>query len=240
MLDGRNQGSNFRSRAALTLDMKKPQKHKKRSPGDGTALSEEDRRLWDHLARSVDAFPGRANRVLPTFDEHRFQPHGTPPTLHGGEPAVGSKRQAPSTRPAVPARPSGAALHRSPSLSDFDQRSARKIRAGRIEIESRLDLHGMRQHQAYGALRAFLFRAQSRGLRWVMVITGKGEFARGQEGRYGAADWMMGPPRGVLRRNVPMWLSEPELRSVVVSYTTAAVHHGGDGALYVQLRSRKR
>jgi len=40
----------------------------------------------------------------------------------------------------------------------------------------------------------------------------------------------------VLKRNVPRWLDEPDLRPLVVSYTTAAIHHGGEGALYIHLR----
>ncbi len=44
--------------------------------------------------------------------------------------------------------------------------------------------------------------------------------------------------RGVLRRNVPRWLGEPELAGIVIGFTTAAVNHGGEGALYVHLRKR--
>ena len=46
--------------------------------------------------------------------------------------------------------------------------------------------------------------------------------------------------RGVLKRNVPMWLAEPELRAIVVSFATAAIPHGGEGALYIQLRKPER
>ena len=49
----------------------------------------------------------------------------------------------------------------------------------------------------------------------------------------------VGHERGVLRRAVPRWLAEPDLRPLVVSYTTAALHHGGEGALYIQLRARR-
>jgi DNA-nicking Smr family endonuclease len=42
--------------------------------------------------------------------------------------------------------------------------------------------------------------------------------------------------RGVLRRLVPQWLAEPELRAIVLSYDTAGARHGGEGALYVRLR----
>jgi DNA-nicking Smr family endonuclease len=46
--------------------------------------------------------------------------------------------------------------------------------------------------------------------------------------------------RGVLKRHVPLWLTEPEMRAVVVSFTTAHARHGGEGALYIQLRNRLR
>jgi DNA-nicking Smr family endonuclease len=37
---------------------------------------------------------------------------------------------------------------------------------------------------------------------------------------------------------VPRWLGEPELAGIVISFTTAAIRHGGEGALYVHLRKR--
>jgi DNA-nicking Smr family endonuclease len=37
-----------------------------------------------------------------------------------------------------------------------------------------------------------------------------------------------------------MWLGEPELRAIVVSFATAAIPHGGEGALYIQLRKPDR
>jgi DNA-nicking Smr family endonuclease len=95
----------------------------------------------------------------------------------------------------------------------------------------------MRQSDAHMRLRGFLLDAHARGLKTVLVITGKGGEA--QKGDY-MADAFGQPRRGVLRRNVPAWLDEPELRAVVVGYTTAGVRHGGEGALYVQLRRSQR
>jgi DNA-nicking Smr family endonuclease len=43
-----------------------------------------------------------------------------------------------------------------------------------------------------------------------------------------------------LKRNVPRWLDEPDMRAIVVSFTTAAIQHGGEGAIYVHLRSKNR
>jgi hypothetical protein len=42
--------------------------------------------------------------------------------------------------------------------------------------------------------------------------------------------------RGVLKRQVPLWLSLPQFRSLVVGFEDAHLGHGGEGALYVRLR----
>ena len=110
-----------------------------------------------------------------------------------------------------------------------------KIATGKVEVEARIDLHGLRQRDAHLRLRAFLIEAHARGHKTVLVITGKG----GEEpaDRYGELAGER--QRGVLRRNVPQWLGEPELRAIVLSFTQAGVRHGGAGALYVQLRKSR-
>ena len=50
--------------------------------------------------------------------------------------------------------------------------------------------------------------------------------ARGQAGR----------GRGVLRRQVPLWLGLAEFRDAVLGFEEAHMAHGGEGALYVRLR----
>ena len=109
----------------------------------------------------------------------------------------------------------------------------RQVASGRTGIDARVDLHGMRQRDARGELRAFLFAAQARGARTVLVITGKGGPPSDHDNLAAA---LGKPQRGVLRRSVPQWLEEPEMRTVVLSFTTASTRHGGEGALYVQLR----
>jgi DNA-nicking Smr family endonuclease len=56
----------------------------------------------------------------------------------------------------------------------------------------------------------------------VLVITGKG----------GGLD----TGRGVLKRQVPLWLALPEFRALVLSVDEASLSHGGEGALYVRVR----
>ncbi|MBX8828491.1 Smr/MutS family protein, partial [Ochrobactrum sp. SFR4] len=59
-------------------------------------------------------------------------------------------------------------------LHDIDRPTIRKIAKGRVEIQARIDLHGMRQREAHDLLYSFLVDAWHRGLRFVLVITGKG------------------------------------------------------------------
>ncbi|MBC7833020.1 MAG: Smr/MutS family protein, partial [Hyphomicrobium sp.] len=122
-----------------------------------------------------------------------------------------------------------------PAPIALERRKARKLSSGRIDIDGRIDLHGMRQSEAHEALRRFLKRGYADGKRWVLVITGKGAPARTSLDERTERD---GIERGVLRRNVPRWLAEPELAGIVIGFTTAAINHGGEGALYVHLRKR--
>jgi len=198
-------------------------------------LTDEDMALWRHTARSLDPLREKKSRIISgTGAELRLSASSAERNSEVRiEPSFRPAGLGPESGPKQMTPPKSVGS-KAPPLADFDHRAARRIRSGRIEIEARLDLHGFRQHEAHAALRSFLLSAYSRGLRWVLVITGKGGPVR-QEKEY----WFE-PERGVLKRNVPRWLAEPELRAVVVSYTTASLSHGGEGALYIQLRARKR
>ena len=101
-----------------------------------------------------------------------------------------------------------------------------KLGRGSEPIDARIDLHGMTQADAHAALAHFLRRAQRDGARVVLVITGKG--ARPGGDSYSE--------RGVLRRQVPLWLESAELRPLVVGFESAGAGHGREGALYVRVR----
>jgi DNA-nicking Smr family endonuclease len=127
-------------------------------------------------------------------------------------------------RPAV--RPKTAPQTESPPLAPFERRLKQRVARGRDAIDVRIDLHGMTQRQAHAALLRFLRQAQADGARIALVVTGKG----GGNSPEGSGE------RGVLRRQVPMWLALPEFRHFVVGFDEAHLSHGGQGALYVRLR----
>ncbi len=109
-------------------------------------------------------------------------------------------------------------------LADMDRRTGDRFRRGRMEIEASLDLHGMTRERAHGVLRRFIFQAEARGQRCLLVVTGKGR---------------AGPDSGVLRRAVPLWLNDADIRPLILAVTPAQRHHGGEGALYVLIRRRR-
>lgn len=93
------------------------------------------------------------------------------------------------------------------------------MRRGDVEIGAALDLHGHTQDSALAALIRFVHRAQKRGDRAVIVITGVG---RGGE--------------GVLKRMFPHWLAAKEIRPLIAGYAQAHRSHGGAGAFYVFIK----
>ena len=104
----------------------------------------------------------------------------------------------------------------------FDKSTETKMKKGKLEIEGRIDLHGMNQAEAYAALSRFIRTSENTGRRMLLVITGKG--------RLGG---------GVLRRALPLWLEDSDFGRSVLAITKAAPRDGGDGAFYIRLRKPK-
>jgi DNA-nicking Smr family endonuclease len=163
-------------------------------------LSDDDRILWNLVARSARPLKGKTAVEIPDIVESKPEPPRPPAN---GVPAAAAKPKMP---------------HVAHSLDD---QTLHKLKKGRLPIEGRVDLHGMTQDEAYSLLLTFLNRAHAGGVRYVLIITGKGSSSGGD---------------GILRRAVPAWLSTPAFRHLVSSHDHAARNHGGSGALYVRLR----
>ena len=197
-------------------------------------LHGEEASLWAHTASSVEPLKRAKGRVHPA-DELHGEPHTRPRPKTGHHETAATLAKHAKKAHAEPAAPP-AKKAPLPPIADIERKKLKRLRSGRTDIDGRIDLHGMYQAEAHGALRAFLHRAQAKGWRWVLVITGKGRLlSRDDDAPF---DMHGHRDRGVLKRNVPRWLEEPDLRPLVISFTTAAIEHGGEGALYVHLRKR--
>ena len=175
---------------------------------------ENDAELWARVAESARPLRKRSVAQLP-------EPSAPP------RPRKAAKATEPLPQPPAPkAPPKPAPTVRGEAL---DRQTARKLEGGRLPVEAKLDLHGMRQRDAHAELKRFLKSAQGKGYRHVLVITGKGAAAD-------ARSFYAEDSRGVLRQAAPHWLAAPDLAHVVVSFSPAPRRLGGDGALYVRLR----
>ena len=182
------------------------------APRRRRALSEDERALWD----------GVAKQVKPLRKKPRVVKAAVPPVASMPVP-----KAVPAAKPipiAKLVRPKLDAPKPAPQLAPLGRREKSKLSRGRKEIDARIDLHGMTQARAHRALLNFLQRASHDGMSFVLVITGKGR--------------TVGPEseRGILRRQVPLWLAAAEFRAMVIGYDEAGIGHGGEGALYVRLR----
>jgi DNA-nicking Smr family endonuclease len=178
------------------------------APRRRRALSEEERALWESVAKQTKPLRKKP-RAANAPDAER--PAAAKQVAAAPHPSARTVR---APNPAPPA---------APPLAPLGRRERSQLSRGRKEIEDRLDLHGMTQTRAHRALSGFLQRAHHDGLTFVLIITGKGKIGADSE-------------RGVLRRQVPLWLNLPEFRTLVVGFEEAHIGHGGEGALYVRIR----
>ena len=176
------------------------------------SLSDDERALWETVTRAVAPLRRRkAAKAKETVEVIEVA------AALAAKPA----RNAARSLPAAPIQRPGP-----PPLAPLGRRMRQKLARGSQDIDARIDLHGMTQADAHVALAHFLRRAQHNGARVVLVITGKGA-------RPGADPHA---ERGVLKRQVPLWLEGAELRSLVIGFESATIGHGGAGALYVRVR----
>jgi len=201
-------------------------------PGRGhRTITADEAELWKHATRTLERVKAKPRVPEASHPEMPLQPTphapSTPKVRAQAPSAAASKAAVASVRTAGRSKPA--------PLPEFERRKLRQIGSGKIEIDARIDLHGLRQDEARVRLRTFLLHAYAQGHRTVLVITGKGGEAPADRLGELAGERR----RGVLRRSVPSWLEDPDLRAVVVSYAQAGVRHGGAGALYVQLRKSR-
>lgn len=178
----------------------------------GRPVTQAESKLWRAVLADVTPLPGRKP---PPEDEPVPQPvvSAAPPAT---PPPV-------AARPVLPARPAHTPVLHHGHTVGIDRRTADRLKRGEMEIEARIDLHGLTQEAAHVALNSFLSRSYGAGRRCVLVITGKGL----REGT------------GVLRAAVPRWLNDSPLRSIILCFAHARPPDGGEGALYVLLKRQR-
>lgn len=193
--------------------------------GKKRGLTEEEQELWERVkAASTPLHPVRKSVETPAAP-------------------VKPARSAPAPKPQLPeftlgqsAKTPPARHILAPSIMDhvaaqpvqMDHKRYHKMKRGKLSPEARIDLHGLTLAAAHPRLNGFIMRSYAEGKRLVLVITGKGK-KKDEGGPIPVRD-------GVLRHEVPHWLSMPPLSQIVLQVVQAHQSHGGGGAYYVYLR----
>ncbi|GIT91438.1 DNA mismatch repair protein MutS [Jannaschia pagri] len=186
-------------------------------------LSPEDRDLWQRYTKTADRLA--ESRAAPVPEAP------TPPVPNPVAP-----RRIDPFKLGAQARPQTSTHALAPSISEqvaaaplrMDAKAHKRMKAGKLRPEGKLDLHGMTLATAQPALTRFVMAAHADGKRLILVVTGKGKSKPSQT--------VMPNRLGVLKHQVPMWLTMAPLSSVVLQVTEANRSHGGTGAYYVYLR----
>lgn len=117
-------------------------------------------------------------------------------------------------------------------FTGIHKRLDQKMTRGHVEIDASIDLHGLNQEQARLELNNFILRSKKNNFKIVLVITGKGNSPK-TDSLYEVDN----SQRGVLNKNLPLWLKKDEIRKNINGYRYASQKHGGQGAYYILLKN---
>ena len=181
-------------------------------------LSPDERALWETVASQIDPFVKKTLKAK--VDDKPKIKQSEIPEIRFEAFNIGQNSTA--------LKSSAYPLPITPTSPNMDAKAFGKLKKGQLKPEARIDLHGLTIDQAHPALINFILRSFDERKRLVLVITGKGRRTES----YPAHEVQ----RGVLRRQVPHWISLSPLREKVLQTLPASIRHGGDGALYVYLK----
>ncbi|MBU2999302.1 Smr/MutS family protein [Roseovarius nubinhibens] len=188
--------------------------------------NKEELELWRQVARSATPLDRRHEAPVATKPASKDPFPTAPDPVQEAQPALEPFQIGERSTQTAP----GAMATAKPAVQ-MDKKSFHRMKRGKLKPQATLDLHGMTVERAHNATIGFILRAASRDLRLVLVVTGKGK--RGTE------DEIIPQRRGVLRHQLPQWLSLPPLGPLVLEVSEAHNRHGGGGAYYVYLRRRR-
>jgi DNA-nicking Smr family endonuclease len=174
----------------------------KKKSGDNNEDSE-DEKLWSLMVKDVKPIKKEKPKAKPQENKRV------------SEPAVSKKEdKITSDKKEKPQHT---------TFTGIDRNTDKKLKKGKMPIDSRLDLHGLTKVEAYETLKSFIERNYLEGKRNLLIVTGKGS----REGT------------GIIKKSFPIWIQEQVIIQYVLQFYPAQPKDGGDGAFYVLLR-RKR
>ena len=178
-------------------------------------LSEEEAQAWEKVAATVTPFATGPVEPVAAAPE-------------APDPPKPVRAARPVSRPASKAIPKPAMVQTPrPPANNLDSHWDRRLKAGGLEPDLTLDLHGHGLDAAYTRLMGGLSQARAMGARTILLVTGKPR-------PVDPAD--RGQRRGAIRAKVLDWLAASPHHGSIAAVRNAHRKHGGEGALYIVLR----
>ena len=106
-----------------------------------------------------------------------------------------------------------------------------------IEINKvkKLDLHGSSLIEANKIVKKFIIESFNNGYKKLLVVTGKGLRSKSYNNPY------VSEKLNVLRHSVPEFIKNDEnLNNKIIKISNAYVRDGGEGAMYIFLKNKKK
>lgn len=116
--------------------------------------------------------------------------------------------------------PKTSAIHIEPGYhAHLHSNFLKKIKNGKMEIDAKIDLHGMNLAQAEKNFLEFIQNAIVLKKRLLLIVTGKGT-----------------NNNGAIKNEVAKWVNHPQISGYIAYFDYPPPVHGGKGALYLLLR----
>jgi DNA-nicking Smr family endonuclease len=142
------------------------------------------------------------------------------------KPSPRPRRREPDAEPAVGSIGASLVIDRTPSDSGsflrvgLHRNTLRDLKRGRWPVQNDVDLHGLNRFEALDAVTSFIAESIAADKRCVRIVHGRGNRSPGRS--------------GVLRGLVQTWLTQ---HADVLAFCSAPPSDGGDGAVWVLLKS---
>ena len=201
-------------------------------PPRGLSIGEQA--AWAHLASSVKPLPGKKRPNPPLKGRGTTEGGGGAGSVAQAGAAEAVKPTSPRKHQPKPRAPLHQPAAGPPPLkgeehTGLDSHWDRRMRAGQLEPDLTLDLHGHTLDTAFDRIMAGLDQARMMGARVVLVVAGR-------ERPVDPADRMA--KRGAIRAKLLDWLAASRHADAITAVRRAHIRHGGEGALYLILKRR--
>lgn len=101
----------------------------------------------------------------------------------------------------------------------------KKLKTGKFTPDLRIDFHGLKLDEAFNSLIYNINYAYENGLKFLLIITGKGNRTADN--------------RDSIKSQIDHWMTHYSIAPKIIKYTDAHQKDGGNGAIYVLVKSKK-